>query len=207
MPKIIPAILEKTEAEVFSKARLLKRLGLKTAHIDVMDGLAVPNICWGDPETASRLPINLEIHLMVKRPLAEARRWLFLPNVIRVIVRGEEVDDMDEYSSLSKASKKLGLAVDPGSNLLKIISPAKHLKYILIMGVTSGFSGQKFNEQALINIELIKKARPKARLGVDGGMNEETIPLVKQKGVDVINAASYFWAGDQEKKIKFIENF
>jgi ribulose-phosphate 3-epimerase len=205
MPKLIPAILEKTEEEMVKKVDILKQLGLNIVHLDVMDGLAVPNTCGGNPETAKCLDIDLEVHLMVKEPLKEAKKWLAMPNVVRAIVRGEEVADWREYSDLSNISKKLGLAFDPKSAFREQLMNISHLNFFLVMGVTSGFSGQKFNDSALDNIALVKNLWPDALIGFDGGINESTVLMVKKSGVDVINAASYFWAGDMENKIKFIE--
>lgn len=208
MPKLIPAILEKTEEEVRKKIEILKALGLDTAHLDVMDGLAVPNRCWGIPEIAATFDINLEVHLMMKKPLDEALKWLELKKVFRVIVCGEEVFDWNKFSNLAKSyPNKLGFAFDPTSLFWKDVISKYRFDFILVMGVISGASGQKFDKKALENIILTKYRQPNVDIGVDGGMNELTIPAVKQFGVKVINTASYFWnSSEKEKVINFVES-
>ena len=144
--------------------------------------------------------------MMVTEPLKAARKWLELKNVIRVIVRGEEISDWQDYSSLSYSSGgKLGVAFDPESIFTKNINQTTHLTFFLAMGVRSGFSGQAFNDLALGNIVIVKSINSSILIGVDGGMNETTIPLVKSLGVDFINTSSYFWNGDIEKTIQLVE--
>lgn len=206
MSKIIPAILEKSEAEVLKKVKELRKLKLNMAHLDVMDGLAVPNTCWGDIKAASRLDIELEVHLMVKDPIKEALKWMELYNVKSVIVIGEEVFDWYAFSSLSYVCEKLGVAFDPESLIFNDVNKISHLRFFLAMGVKSGFSGQEFNKGILENIALVKHFHPTTSIGVDGGMNENTISIVKSLGIESINTASYFWNNpDKKKVIKLIQ--
>lgn len=207
MPKLIPAILEKNFDGFKDKIKLLRTTRLDIFHLDVMDGLAVPNSCWGDAKAVKVFELNFTVHLMIENPLSEARKWLPLKNVVRVIVRSEEIDNLSEYSALADKNSKLGIAIDPGTNLDEKLLKAGRHNYILVMGVKSGFSGQEFNPVALERIRMVKKIWPMALIGVDGGMNEKTIPLVKQLDVDVINAASFFWnGGDLDNKINFVES-
>ncbi|MEI7426043.1 MAG: hypothetical protein WCK16_03920 [Candidatus Moraniibacteriota bacterium] len=204
MAKIIPAILESTEENVRERVSTLNQYGLTIAHLDVMDGVAVPNICWGNLKVAGNLGIDLEVHLMVVEPLKAAEKWLELENVIRVIVRGEEIFNWQDYSALSYASGgKLGVAFDPGSIFTRNINQAM---FFLAMSVPSGFSGQLFRASTIDNIVIAKSINPNILIGVDGGMNEITIPVVKRLGVDFINTSSYFWNGDMKKIIQFVED-
>lgn len=213
MSKLIPAVLEKTVDGVQDKIDAFRELTLSMAHLDVMDGVAVNNVCWGDPKIATSFDVQMEVHLMVKEPLKRAEEWLKLSNVKRVIIRGEELKlrEYYDYSALSRRvsesgkDKQLGIAFDPTSSLREVFRRISHLRYFLAMGVPSGFSGQTFNPLALENIRLVKKIWPGTLIGVDGGMNEVTIPLVKQEGVEVINAASYFWTGDTKRKQGIIQ--
>jgi pentose-5-phosphate-3-epimerase len=206
MAKIIPAILESTEERVRERVCTLKQYGLTIAHLDVMDGLAVPNSCWGDLDVAGNLGVDLEVHLMVTEPLKAAEKWLELENVIRVIVRGEEISNWQDYSALSYSSGgKLGVAFDPESAFTKNIDQATHLTFFLAMGVRSGFSGQAFNDLALGKIVIVKSINSSILIGVDGGMNETTIPLVKSFGVHSINTSSYFWGGNMKEIIQLVE--
>jgi ribulose-phosphate 3-epimerase len=207
MPKLIPAILEKDADSVARKIDLLQTTSLDTIHLDVMDNLAVPNFSWGVAEVARYFRCKLEVHLMVKDPIAEAKKWLPLPNVVRVIARSEEIDDFTEYFRLVKNIGKIGLAIDPTTVFSEELLRIPFHNHILIMDVVSGFSGQQFHSSVLSRINAVKEHWPLATIGVDGGMNVETIPKVKDIGVHVINAASYFWNSDGfAKKILFIEN-
>lgn len=206
--KLIPGILEKTLYEVKRKIYLLLETRLDTAHLDVMDGLAVPNHSWGVAKKADDLGFKIEAHLMVQQPLKEAEKWLGLKNIERVIVRSEEIEDIKAYADLASGNSKLGIAIDRNTDLEEKLLKVEHHNHILVMGINSGFSRQIFDLRMLKRIRLIKKLWPLAQIGVDGGMNEKTIPLVKEAGANIINATSFFWAGgkyEMRRKIKLVE--
>ncbi len=209
MAKLIPAILEKTEKDVWGRVATLKRLDVDMAHLDVMEKPAVNNVCWGDWRAAGELGIDLEVHLMVNDPLRAAEKWLALGNAKRVVVRGEEVSNWKDYAALSAISGgRLGVAFDPETNCYERFKKVDHVHYFLCMGVQSGFSQQTFNEQTLARIIAVKSLPKIQLIGVDGGMNAQTIPAVKQLGVDCIAAASFFWQGtddDRRRKLEFVE--
>lgn len=205
MTKFIPAILEQNENDFLEKVEIMQRTGLKIGHLDVMDGVAVPNKCWGDIDIVKKMNMKFEVHLMVKDSLEVAKEWLKYKNIIRVIARYEEIYNKEWYYNLAKKNPKLGIAIDPNKEATEIFYNIHKHNFLLIMGVNSGFSGQEFNPKILARINRAKSNRPMLQIGVDGGMNESTIPRVKELGVDVINAASYFWEGDYERKIDLIE--
>lgn len=192
MAKLIPGILEKTLYEVKKKIYLLMETCLDTAHLDVMDGLAVPNYSWGIAKKAKDLDFKIEAHLMVQKPLKEAEKWLGLKNVERVIVRSEEIEDMRAYADLASNSSKLGIAIDCSTNLEERLLKVEHHKHILVMGIESGFSGQIFNPRMLERIRFVKKTWPLAQIGVDGGMNEKTIPLAKKQALISLTPLVFF---------------
>ena len=207
MPKFIPAILEKNSESIIHKINIFQATSLDTVHLDVLDDTFLATVVWGVAELLSKWQVRLEIHLMVSQPLREAAFWLELPNVERVIIRSEALSDFAEYADLARIYSRLGLAIDPETLLDEKAFELASPNYVLVMGVQSGFSGQQFNPSVLSRISWLKRWRPELKIGVDGGMNAETIPLVKFLGVDVINAASYFWHGeDFARKISFVED-
>jgi len=202
MPVFIPAILETSVAGVLRKIKIIQDFKLKVAHLDVMDGKAVPNTCWGNAQMAEYLESDLEVHLMVKDPLKAAEKWLGFNNVVRAIVRGEEVSDWQSYSDLSReAGGRLGVAFDPTMLSRFRLSDISHLSFILVMGVQSGFSGQEFQPTTWDNIRAVKKLWPDILIGMDGGMNEEQIRRAKVSGIHSVNAASFFWDSQDKRKV------
>lgn len=205
MTQFIPAVLEQTVEGVLNKIDMAKQFCLDTVHLDVMDQASVRNVCWGDPDVAKDFDINLEVHLMVRDSLAVARKWLALPNVVRVIVRGEDVFDWQEYSDLSKTfDRKLGVAFDPNTSFRSRLSEIENLTFFLAMGVRSGFSGQKFNRSTWGNILAVKSLCSGINIGWDGGVTEELICMASTLDLQVINAASLFWNADDKGKEKII---
>ena len=211
MTQIIPAILEKAPDRVIDKVKQIENLGLKAVHLDAMDGNAVRNFCWYDIETMKVLlsdhDLDLEVHLMVTKPEEQAWAWLETKNVFRVILRSEAIQNKLEVEHLIRRyGHRIGISSDPQSSLSSILKEYSNLQYLLVMGVQSGYSGQEFKLPVLTKIQLAKKYSPKIKIGVDGGMNQKTILMVKKYGVDVINTASYFWENNKAKVISEVES-
>lgn len=147
-----------------------------TGYLDVMDGKAVPNFCWGNVEKLNRfrselgLRLHFEVHLMVENPLEQALKWLEYDWVTRVIVRSEEVYDLDDFQLLAKDNVKLGLAIDPETDETPLLG-LENPNHLLVMGVASGFSGKSLVPSALRRIRSFKRRWPWITIGVDGGMN------------------------------------
>lgn len=192
--EIIPAILERDLMSVLNKIEIARSLGVKTVQLDVMDGIFVNNQSYGVPDHhLASCRMDLEIHLMVDDPLAQMARWRRLRNVKRVIIHREAVSE-----KLLRRRFFLSLALNPDTPLATIGEHLDRMNHVLIMGVQPGWSGQEFHYSVLRKIASLKRMTyRKFTIGVDGGVNRKTAPLLKAAGVDILNVASFLWQGDE----------
>jgi len=138
---------------------------------------------------AKKHKLNLEIHLMVKNPERIVGDWI-KAGAKRVLVHIEEIKNI---KPLLEYKNKIGLAIKYSSPALKAFSYLRDFKFILILAVKPGFSGQKFNFSVLQEIRQIKSKFPKAVVEIDGGIDLETAKLVKKAGADKIVSGSYIF--------------
>jgi Pentose-5-phosphate-3-epimerase len=203
MKPIIPAILTDNFSDFQQKLKKVESLS-SWLQIDVSDGRFTPNKTLSLNDL---LPLkfkqNLELHLMVFEP-----EKYFLTaeklKVKRVIVHYEAVEkNIDEIFS-KKYPFNLGLALNPTTSEEKIFPYLSKVNFILILGVTPGAQGQKFQEPVLEKIKKIKTFSPKTIIEVDGGINETTIQKVNQAGADIFVVGSAILKTKEPKKM--IEN-
>jgi len=201
--EIIPAILEKDLKSVLEKIEIARSLGVETVQLDVMDGLFVNNTSYGTPDHhLASCRLGLEIHLMINDPLAQMARWRLLRNVKRVIIHREAVEE-----KTLKQKFFLSFALNPDTPLSMIAPHLKRIKHVLFMGVRPGWSGQEFDDSILEKIKAFKALDAKRiTIGVDGGVNRETAPLLKKAGADILNVANFLWQGDVQENYRWLKS-
>ncbi len=192
MIEVVPAILEKTFEDVQKKVQLIKPL-TNFIQLDVMDGVFVPNTTFNNPEQAATLDIEMELHLMIEKPILFIQKWA-LPNVRRMIVHYEATANLGQIiKHVKDAGKEVAVAINPSTSTFDIKEYLTDLDMVLVMGVEPGFSGQKFHYDVLEKIKELKKERPDLLIEVDGGVNERTRDKIVEAGTDILAAASYLW--------------
>src|SRR5215467_14054997 len=195
--KIAPSILAADFARLGAQVAEAERAGADRIHVDVMDGHFVPNIAIGAPIVQSLRRITqlpMETHLMISDPdsfldeFAEAGSTSFL-------VHWEGNNNLHRTVQRIKAlGKRAGVAINPATSaaVLKEILP--DLDQVLVMTVNPGFGHQHFLESTLAKIgrvaQMIDQIKPECELGVDGGIDEETAPLVVDAGANVLVAGT-----------------
>lgn len=176
-------------------------------HIDVMDDHFVPNLTWGPAfvqaiSQKTKLPIHL--HLMVDEPekwlsrveLKKDDIFIFHIEAVAGWPENKSADFVEEvnYLLVKTMGCKVGVAINPKTPVESVFSLLSSLDHVLLMSVEPGFSGQKFMPEVLEKVETLKKQREKLGLsfsiGMDGGINLETIKLAVQAGVDEVGVAS-----------------
>jgi ribulose-phosphate 3-epimerase len=199
MKPIIPAILTDNFSDFQIKLKKVENLS-SWLQIDVSDGKFTPNKTLS-PNNLLPLKFkqNLELHLMVFEP-----EKYFLTaeklKVKRVIIHYEAVKkNIDEIFS-KKYPFTLGLALNPETEVKKILPYLSKVNFILILGVTPGAQGQEFQEKVLEKIKRIKTLSPKTIVEVDGGINEKTIQKVNQAGADIFVVGSALLKTKESKK-------
>lgn len=189
---VIPAILAKSREEFDEKIKKIAPHA-DVVQIDVMDGAFVPNTTWADTDIIEHLhlPVRFEAHLMVQNPEAGAIEEWAKAGAARIIFHIEATKKAEEcIRQIKKFHREAGIAINPKTPAEKIKPFLKQIDYVLVMGVTPGFSGQKFQPAALEKIKQLKKIAPHVKIGVDGGVDKTTAKKFYAASADNLNAAS-----------------
>jgi len=200
MKVIIPAIL--TNDLLDFQQKLKKVEGLSSwVQIDISDGKFTPNKTLDLKDLSSlKLKQNLEIHLMVFEP----KRYFNTAEKLkakRVIIHFEAVkENINDFFSKTYPFT-LGLALSPETPVEKVFPYLLKVNFILILGVTPGAQGQKFQKEVLEKIKKIKTLSPKTIVEVDGGINETTIKKVNQAGADIFVVGSAILKAKEPKNL------
>jgi len=199
MIKISPSVLSSDFLTLTNELKKLEEAGVDMLHLDVMDGIFVPNISFGIPVIESikkHTSLPLDVHLMIDRPhryieeFAKVSDWL-----------GFHYEAGSDNLETLKKIRELGchscLTIKPQTSAEAIFELLDYCDMVLVMSVEPGFGGQKFMYNSLDKIASLKKEREDRKLNflieVDGGINTETAPLAVEAGVDVLVAGSFLF--------------
>ncbi len=162
-------------------------------HIDVMDGRFVPNLSIGPQVVASlrdKTSLFFDVHLMLEHPLPyiEAFRRAGADSITFHIECAD--DSAAVLAAIRESGAKPGMALSPATPPQALEPFGDGLYLITVMTVEPGFGGQKLMEPCLEKLSPLKKAFPHVLLEVDGGVNEETAPLCRRAGADILVAGT-----------------
>lgn len=195
--EIVPAILVKNKQEFIERVRLVQTQS-KTVHLDVMDGKFVNNETFSDPAAFARFKTKLKlgVHLMVENPRFHVVEWA-KAGASRYIFHWESISGNEEARDLidqiNENGMEAGMAINPGTSVSKVKKILPSLDLILVMGVTPGWGGQKFDSKSLKKVKEIKKIAPGLSVGVDGGVKLENARDILKAGANflVVGTAIY----------------
>lgn len=216
MLKIAPSILSADFARLGAEVEDVKRGGADYAHVDVMDGLFVPNISIGIPVVKSlrkATDMFLDVHLMIERPLRYVEQFC-LAGAELVNFHVEADSEENIHAAIAKAhelGKKAGVTVKPKTPAEAVLPFINEVELVLVMTVEPGFGGQSFMYDQLEKIKkiraIIDENNPACELEADGGIDAVTAPLARDAGCDVLVAGSaVFGKPDRAAAIKAIKN-
>lgn len=197
MKKIIPAILSDDIGEVRKKIELVKGFA-DWVQIDIADNKFVPNKTVEVRELKGLgVEVNLELHLMVHEP-QDLFRDCALIGAKRVIIHFEALGDIDYTMNMARQFDfELGIAINPKTPVSMLKPFVDKVELILLLAVEPGFGGQKFVEEVLKKVSEIEGICQYARadgslpkIGIDGGVNHDTIALACRAGVDLLVVGS-----------------
>lgn len=209
-PSILSADFSKLEEEIKS----VERAGADFLHLDIMDGVFVPNLTFGPVvvEGIRKLTsLPMDAHLMIVDPLKYAEQFA-RAGADYIIFHVESKSSIPRTINVIKSlGKKVGLSVRPKTTLGTVFPYLEVVDYILIMSVEPGFAGQQFMKSVLPKIEKLRKLKDeggfKYIIAVDGGINEETAKLAVKAGAELLVSATYiFGASDRKRAIEHLKN-
>ena len=210
MIKISPSILACDFANLQSEIKKVEDAGVQYLHIDVMDGIFVPNITLG-PCVVSAIRKNsglvFDVHLMITDPIRYIDEFAKAGADI-ITVHVESTFDVNAaIDKIKSLGKKVGISIKPNTKPEIVKQYIDKVDLVLCMTVEPGFGGQSFIPETLENIkavaEMIKESQRDIDLEVDGGISPKNAHLVKDAGANVIVAGSaVFGSSDIPKTVK-----
>ena len=211
---VAPSLLSANFGDLKADMEMINRSSCDWLHIDIMDGVFVPNISFGFPvlkHVARLCRKPLDVHLMIVQP----EKFL---NEVKALgarsmnVHFEACTHLHRVvQQIREAGMKVGVTLNPATPVAMLADIIDEVDIVMLMSVNPGFGGQQFIPHTVEKVRELRRMidgrGAKALIEVDGGVNRQTGKMLVDAGVDVLVAGSaVFHAPDPEEEIRILKN-
>ena len=207
MAILAPSILSADYMNMERDLTMTKQMGVKWLHVDIMDGIFVPNITFGYGFVKSMRKVSdlvLDVHLMIDRPIRYVQQFCDAgADYLTIHVESDTPENtMAALEKIRSLGVKPGIVVKPNTPVEAIEQYLDKVDLVLVMTVEPGFGGQKFMGHMMPKLkqlrQMLDKVNPTCHLEVDGGVDLVTCETCKEHGANVLVAGSAFYGSNDK---------
>ncbi len=212
---ISPSLLSANFANLEKDVKMLNESEAEWIHLDVMDGVFVPNISFGLPVIKSIRNLThkkFDVHLMIVQPEKYIQEFKDAGADILTVHYEASIHLHRTLEAIKKSGMMAGVAINPHTSVSLLEDVLELADLVLIMSVNPGFGGQKFINQTYEKImrlkEILHKKNTRTYIEIDGGVSDENSRELIKAGADVLVAGNYVFSWDNPKeRIKTLLSF
>lgn len=208
MPIIAPSILAADFANLQADISMINDSAADWIHVDVMDGVFVPNISFGMPvikamKKHAKKP--LDVHLMIVEPERYLETFKEVGADILTVHLEASTHLHRTIQQIKALDMKAGVAINPHTSISLLKDVAADLDLVCLMSVNPGFGGQKFIENTYAKTSelaaLLKATKSTAKIEIDGGVNQDNAAKLIAAGADVLVAGNFVFSATNPKEV------
>ena len=214
--QISPSILSADFSQLGSEIKRLENGGADMIHVDVMDGHFVPNLTIGPPVIKAlkkHTSILFDVHLMIS-PVHKYIEAYSDAGADIITIHPEATENLESsILKIKELKKKVGVSLNPGTEINTILKYLEKIDLILIMSVNPGFGGQKFMPEVLTKVRELKKIQEEKKFNfdieIDGGINFENSKIAIEAGANILVSGTTIFKsnnGDIKKNIELLKS-